>query len=302
MKHIGDIQPSLTDSQVLEFCKTGFMILPAVVPDEINRRAVNYVNEIAEQRPEYRALRNSKEIEFHLPLLEEEWFVDNVLLNDQAAGIVRSLLGKYFTMPIIISDHRAETPMPKPGAWHRDGNYVLDRKLNYLEVFYHPEAVPIAKGPTVVLPGSHHLASGPKGHYGNLKGAVPFAPPKAPAGSILIMSYNLWHRRTPSTAKGHRHLFRYNYWRTTPPVRDWVVEPEFDLRTADFEFFDRPTTRPPMRDCNDAAEMFFWLCGRHDEFAVMGGQCWPNSHRGLDGAVQGFPGSDTDERVWSQAK
>ena len=137
MKHVSDIQPGLTDSQVLEFCKTGFMILPAVVPEEINRRVINYVNEVAEQRPEYRAPRKSKEIEFHLPLVEEEWFVDHVLLNDQAAAAVRSLLGKDFTLPIIISDHRAETPMPKPGGWHRDGNYVLDKKLNYLEVFCH---------------------------------------------------------------------------------------------------------------------------------------------------------------------
>lgn len=302
MKHVSDIQPGLTDSQVLEFCKTGFMILPAVVPEEINRRVINYVNEVAEQRPEYRAPRKSKEIEFHLPLVEEEWFVDHVLLNDQAAAAVRSLLGKDFTLPIIISDHRAETPMPKPGAWHRDGNYVLDKKLNYLEVFYHPEDVPTEKGPTAVLPGSHHLASAPVGHYGSLKGAVDFAPPAAPAGSILIMSYNLWHRRTPSTAKGQRHLFRYNYWRTTPPVHDWVVEPEFDLRTANYEFFDRYTTRPAMRDCNDAAEMFFWLCGRHDEFGVMGGQCWPSSHKGLDGSVQGFPGDCTDERIWSRGK
>jgi hypothetical protein len=251
-------------------------------------------------RPDFLAPRRSGEIEFHLPLLEEDWFVEHVLLNPQAAGAVRSLLGRDFTLPIIISDHRAETPMPKPGSWHRDGNYVHDKKLSYVEVFYHPEGVPMEKGPTSVLPGSHHLASGPTGHYGNLKGVVYFAPPEAPAGSILIMSYNLWHRRNPSTARGQRHLFRYNYWRTTPPVRDWVIEPDFDLRTVNYEFFDRPTTRPATRDCNDAAEMFFWLSGRHDEFAVMGGQCWPSPHIGLDGGVRGFPGDVTDERVWSK--
>ena len=302
MKRVGDIRPSLTDSQVLDFCKKGYLILPAVVPEEINRRVVDYANEAAGRRPELRAPRRSGEIEFHLPLLEEEWFVDNVVLNDQAAGAVRSLLGRDFTIPIIVSDHRAETPMPKPGGWHRDGNYVLDKKLTYLEALYHPEDVPAEKGPTAVLPGSHHLASAPVGHYGGLKGSVLFAPPEAPAGSVLIMSYNLWHRRTASTVKGRRHLFRHNYWRTTPPARDWIIEPDFDLRSVDYEFFDRPTTRPPTRDCNDAAEMLFWLCGKHDEFAVMGGQCWPSPHKGLDGAVQGFPGDCTDERVWARAK
>jgi len=30
-----------------------------------------------------------------------------------------------------------------------------------------------------------------------------------------------------------------------------------------------------MRDCVDAAEMYFWLCGRSDEFQYLGGQGWP---------------------------
>ena len=64
--------------------------------------------------------------------------------------------------------------MPKQGGWHRDGNYVHNKKLNYVEVFYHPEDVPVEKGPTEVLPGSHHLASAPVGHYGGLKGGVRF--------------------------------------------------------------------------------------------------------------------------------
>jgi len=297
VKRISDIRPTMTDSQVLDFCKKGYLLLPAVVPDKINRRVVEYTNEIVQEQPSLKIPRRSKEIEFHLPLLKEEWFVEHVLLNDEAAGAVRSLLGKDFTLPILISDHRAETPMPEPGGWHRDGNYVHNKKLNYVEVFYHPEDVPVETGPTEVLPGSHHLASGPVGHYGGLKGGIPFAPPAAPAGSILIMSYNLWHRRTRSTASGFRHLFRYNYWRTTMPARDWIIEPDFDLRTANYEFFDRPTTRPPTRDCNDAAEMFFWLSGMHDQFAVMGGQCWPSPHIGLDGEVQGFPGDITDERL-----
>ena len=298
MLSTSQIEPTLSDSQVLDFCKKGYLICPAAVGPEINQRVVDYVNEIVQVRPELRAPRRSGEIEYHLPLLEKEWFVKSVLLNEQAAGAIRSLLGQDFTLPIIISDHRAQTPLPRPGSWHRDGNYVHNKQLNYLEVFYHPMDVPAEMGPTAILPGSHHLASGPVGHYGSIKGAITLDPSIAPAGSIVIMSYNLWHRRTASTTQGQRHLFRYNYWRTTPPIRDWVAEPAFDIRTANYEFADRPTTRPPTRDCNDAAEMFFWLSGMHDQFAVMGGQCWPSPHIGLDGAVQGFPGDRTDQRIW----
>ena len=149
MRITTDIRPTLTDLQVLDFCKRGIHILPAVVPEQINRSVVEYANEVV------------------LPLLEEQWFVEGVLLNEAAAGAVRSLPGRDFALPNIISDHRAEMPMP--GGWHRDGNYVHDKKLNYVEVVYHPEDVPM----------------------------------------------EMWQRRTPSTVPGQRHLFRYNYWRTT---------------------------------------------------------------------------------------
>ena len=33
--------PTLTDTQVLEFCKKGFLMLEGVVPDEINQRTLS---------------------------------------------------------------------------------------------------------------------------------------------------------------------------------------------------------------------------------------------------------------------
>ena len=92
---------------MLDFCKRGIHILPAVVPEQINRSVVEYANEVV------------------LPLLEEQWFVEGVLLNEAAAGAVRSLPGRDFTLPNIISDHRAEMPMP--GGWHRDATTCMTR-------------------------------------------------------------------------------------------------------------------------------------------------------------------------------
>ena len=71
-----DCKPTLTDTQVLEFCKQGFLMLEGVVPDKINQRTSEFI-----------------EKHEHLPLLQEDWFVKNVLQNSQAAGAVRSLLG-----------------------------------------------------------------------------------------------------------------------------------------------------------------------------------------------------------------
>ena len=38
-----DSKPTLTDSQVLEFCKQGYIILDGVVPKEINEKVCKYL-------------------------------------------------------------------------------------------------------------------------------------------------------------------------------------------------------------------------------------------------------------------
>ena len=77
--------------------------------------------------------------------------------------------------------------------------------------------------------------------------------------------------------KRNSNLLKYNYWRTAAPERDWIVKPDFDIATVDFSIGDfnsaeRPSYRQQFRDCYDAAEMYAWLCGKHDEFELMGGR------------------------------
>ena len=73
------IAPTLTDTEVLEFCKHGYLLLDGVVPEEINRRTVAFVDNNTSLEP--------------TNILAENWFIENVILNPAAAGAVRSLLG-----------------------------------------------------------------------------------------------------------------------------------------------------------------------------------------------------------------
>jgi hypothetical protein len=95
---------------VLEFCKKGFLMLEGVVSDDINRRALAYLKDNPQGEP--------------TEILQEDWFVDEVLLNPQAAGAVRSLLGQNFALPNLMSNHLIKTPSPAQG-WHRDGGPSL---------------------------------------------------------------------------------------------------------------------------------------------------------------------------------
>ena len=59
-------------------------------------------------------------------------------------------------------------------------------------------------------------------------------------------------------------MLKYNYWRTVPPERDWINEPDFNFEAADYG---------PNRF--QSAHMFYWLCGKNEEFRWIGGQGWP---------------------------
>ena len=254
-----DCAPSLTDGEVLEFCRNGYLLLEAVVPDEVNRRTTEYLAGDAFFEP--------------TGILNEEWFRDGVVLNPRASGAIRSLLGRNFHLPVLMSNHRIQCPAPAQG-WHVDGNSEFaSPRVDYLQVFYYPQAAPLEMGPTELVPGSHlvHNASRAMAHYGCIRGAVSTA---APAGSIFITMYQIWHRRGASSGTGTRNLLKYFYWRTEPPQRDWIVDAEFDFATADF-VSPAAHLAGQFRDAIKVSRMFLWLCGKGDLARNLGGQSWP---------------------------
>ncbi|MDP6116648.1 MAG: phytanoyl-CoA dioxygenase family protein [Planctomycetota bacterium] len=266
-----DCAPTLTDSEVLEFCKNGYLMLEGVVPEEVNRRTLEYVDAQPQMEP--------------TEILKEAWFHDNVTINPVAAGAVRSLLGKDFHLPILMSNHRIKCPAGSQG-WHVDGNFDFKLVLPYLQVFYYPQETPAENGPTEVVPGSHLVKNIARGmqHYDRIGAARATA---APAGSIFLTAYQIWHRRSRSTADGVRNLLKYFYWRTQAPTRDWIVEPDFDPATANYET-PADQMSDQFRGCNRVAELFTWLCGKGEHFQNLGGQSWPLPAHRL-GTSYGYP-------------
>ena len=87
-------------------------------------------------------------------------------------------------------------------------------------------------GPTELIPGSHFMfthrdAINSLGSVRNSYYAV------ASAGSIIITHYAIWHRRSSSSVESIRENLKYNYWRSVEPNRDWLIDPDFDVNTAD---------------------------------------------------------------------
>ena len=110
-----DCEPTLNDSHVLGFCKKGYLIFEGVVSDETNRKTLEFVYGHSGIQP--------------TGILREKWFVDDVIKNPQAAGAVRSLLGRDFGLPLRMANHRAECPQ-EGQDWHVDGRSIYDPALD----------------------------------------------------------------------------------------------------------------------------------------------------------------------------
>ena len=260
-----DCEPTLTDRQILEFCKTGYLLLPGVVPDEINQRTRDYLEGKSAANPSYIPDGMTREDldrirSTHEPsgILLEDWFIEHVLLNRQLAGALRSLLGRNVGLPVLVSKHSVECPA-SPQVWHHDADHVFGPEVNFIEVFYFPQDTPVELGPTEMVPGSHF---GPAKRDASEAGV----PAAGPAGTFGIHVQNLMHRRGESTATGLRHMLKYNYWRTVAPTRDWIIEPDFDFETA--HYGGHGTARY-------VAHMLYWLCGKGKDYRIIGGQGWP---------------------------
>ena len=115
------------------------------------------------------------------------------------------------------------------------------------------------------------------GRYGAIKGTRLCT---GPAGTVYITGYPIWHRRHRATATDCvRHLLKWNYYRNSPPQRDWIIEEEFDpgFHSAAFSHLQAGGIymRRNFLDSYDAAHMFTWLCGHKEEFRYIGGTSWP---------------------------
>ncbi len=260
-----DCEPTLTDREVIRFCREGYYELPAAVDEEVCRRIVDHLHSSPDRNHEPGAL------------MGEDWFVDGLVCNPQTAGAVRSLLGADFILPPYMANHPG--PCPEPVGWHVDGGNMHTFALNYLQVFCIPQDTTVEMGPTELVPGSHFLLgqSALVTHYGVIRGAKKCV---GPAGTVFITCYPIWHRRLKATANGGmRHLLKYNYLRNTPPTRDWIVEDDLDPARNVSEFSHLRAGGPLLRrnilDCYDAARMFLWLCGLEEEYRYIGGHAWP---------------------------
>ncbi len=197
-----NVEPTLNDSQIMQFIHNGYITLERIVDAEFNRTCDSVPGG-------------------HLSdFVCTDEFRRNVLLHSEVSGVVRSLLGENFLVPISAHHHLFE------GAhlgqtWHSDGLTERGYGITHLQCYYYPNAVKIEDGPTMILPGSHHRLVDREAiaHYGDILGQLSLT---VPAGTVAITRYGIWHKAGPKLNSARRGMIKFSYFRTTMPKRDWV--------------------------------------------------------------------------------
>ena len=283
-----DCEPTLNDSQVVDFCREGHTLLHGVVPDDINQRTCKYLEGRLPANPSWipegmtnedlERIRTS-----HAPstILLEDWFLEHVLLNPKVSGAIRSLLGRNVGLPVLVSDHRCECPQ-EAQRWHHDADHVFGPELNFVEVFYFPQDTPADLGPSEIAPSTHIRDTRDNPPESGVLS-------EGPAGTVGIHHQSILHRRGRSTRTGTRHMLKYSYWRTVPPERDWILDPGFDPHTADYGGHNV---------ARYVAHIHYWLCGKTDEVRLIGGQGWPKRNDNDIAPRYGFGASEGYQPAW----
>ena len=112
-----DIRPTMTDDDVMDFVALGYVLLEGAIGDDFNRVCVDLERGNAD------------------PFVASEPFTRNVLLHEEVAGVVRSLLGKDFLVPGGGHHHVFEEPFIGQ-TWHSDGLSGSGYDVDELQCYY----------------------------------------------------------------------------------------------------------------------------------------------------------------------
>ena len=203
--NVGRPNVPLTDEQLKSFVANGFLNLRSSLPASYHQLIFERFDEVATGIGHF---GNNL-----LPLIPEliELFDDPVV-----KGALTSVLGSEYVM----HPHRALHKNP-PGsdeqAFHKDSYWGYTRRVRnhrpwWVMIMYFPQDTELAKGPTAVMAGSQHLNQRPEEFCDE-------APIVGGAGSLVLIHYDIWHRKMKNLTDLNRYMFKFEFTRLAPPTR-----------------------------------------------------------------------------------
>ena len=216
----------LSTADVATFVARGFLALPGIVPDDLNRAATAELSEIMVTwgSPDRPFAPSSGQ---HLAeIYPEPSAIGAVLRHPPVAGALRSLLG---ADPVFDHDFVHHKPAGDPFGQYLHQDAMVDPTVAFdVQLFYFPHEVAPGAGGTGFVPGTHlrQVHETDVGRYVHMAGEQQWA---GPAGSVLLFHQGMWHRGMPNPSGADRLMYKIRLNPTEPQVLQWDTSDLDDL-------------------------------------------------------------------------
>ncbi|WP_138750963.1 HEAT repeat domain-containing protein [Paenibacillus sinopodophylli] len=194
----------MTDEQMIQFIREGYLILQNELPNELHQKVMDQIHTVLmeEGNPGNNILPRVPEIRsfFETPVVR---------------GALTGILGPDYYMHPHRHCHYNQPANQNPGGglWHKDGYWSAMRSHRpwWAMIFYYTQDVTEELGPTVIMPGSQYNESYP----GDDK---PFLLPTGPAGTMVLVHFDLWHKASLNTSSQDRFMLKFQFARLEAPT------------------------------------------------------------------------------------
>jgi Phytanoyl-CoA dioxygenase (PhyH) len=227
----------LSSVQMAHFVAHGSLLLPAVVPDDMNASAIDVLT------------AGIPPVPYGTPIAEAfpaGSFARRLIELPAVAGALYSLVGPDPT----VDHHAVHIREPHGGVaqpLHADA--IIDTRTDAFDaqLMYYPQDVTLEMGGTLSVPGSHlrRTNESDTGRYQNLAGQTRLV---CPAGTVAFLHHGIWHggRRNDSDISRYMFKIRFNptvkqrlLW-NTDDLHDPAVAAELNMR---FPWYEAATGR-----------------------------------------------------------
>lgn len=227
----------LTSVQMASFVATGAFRMDAVVPDEMNRQALEVLK------------AGIPAVPYGTPLSEafvDSEFVQRLVQLPEIAGAIHSFVG-----PEPMVDHHAVhiRKAHEGEAQNLHGDAIIDVREDAFDVqlMYYPQEVTLEMGGTLSVPGSHlrRTNESDTGRYQNLLGQTRLT---CPPGTIVLLHHGIWHGGRKNDSAVDRYMFKIRFNPTVRQVRLWNTDDLYDEAVAhelgqSFPWYENATGR-----------------------------------------------------------
>ena len=196
-------QHLLTDEQMRRFIANGYLVLKTDFSAEFHRAMNAHIDEVME--------REGNPGNNFLPRIPE---AQAVFKHPAIRGALTSVLGERF----VTHPHRHchyTYPGRKVQSWHKDSYWGYRKVRNHhpwwAMIFYYPQPVDQAMGPSAVLPGTQYYDKRP----GDDTEHETFV--EGPQGTFILIHYDLWHRGSANNSDRTRAMMKFQFVRLDAP-------------------------------------------------------------------------------------